>query len=115
MPKNESSEYEMSVHHKMENDSKSDFNFRYLPTRFQIFFKEKEFITLMRSELYGPIDFAASCGGLLGLFMGASFLSVVELVYFCSLRLGCNIRTRDNQKREVVPVIYPTSRKAKNR
>ncbi|XP_037040054.1 pickpocket protein 28-like [Bradysia coprophila] len=95
MPKNESSEY--------------------LPTLFEISFKENEFITLMRSELYGPIDFAASCGGLLGLFMGASFLSIVELVYFCSLRLCCNIRTRVIQKQEVAPVIFSTSRKDKSR
>lgn len=87
------------------------------PARLSIFFKENQFITSKRSELYGPTDFLANCGGLLGLFMGASFLSIVELLYFFSLRLCCNLRTRMNQKRknkisDSVPgivVIKPTS------
>ncbi|CAF4930718.1 unnamed protein product [Pieris macdunnoughi] len=52
-----------------------------------VFFKEAQFITSRRSELYGPTDFLANCGGLLGLFMGFSILSVVEIIYFLTLRL----------------------------
>lgn len=85
------------------------FNCRYKPTRFQVYFKENEFITLTRSELYGPIDFIASCGGLLGLFMGASFLSIVELLYFCFLRLCCNIRT--NRKQEAASTVQEEKKK----
>lgn len=85
------------------------FNCRYKPTRFQVYFKENEFITLTRSELYGPIDFIASCGGLLGLFMGASFLSIVELLYFCLLRLCCNIRT--NRKQEAASTVQEERKK----
>lgn len=70
------------------------------PARLSIFFKENQFITSKRSELYGPTDFLANCGGLLGLFMGASFLSIVELLYFFSLRLCCNLRARMNRKRK---------------
>lgn len=40
-------------------------------------------------------DFVSSCGGLLGLFMGVSVLSVVELIYFFTLRLCCKIRQRE--------------------
>lgn len=57
-----------------------------------MFFKEMQFITSERSELYGPTDFLANCGGLLGLFMGFSFLSVIEILYFLSLRLMCNVK-----------------------
>lgn len=32
---------------------------------------------------------SASTGGLLGLFMGFSFLSAIEVIYFISLRLWC--------------------------
>ncbi|XP_037031858.1 pickpocket protein 28-like isoform X2 [Bradysia coprophila] len=70
------------------------------PARLSIFFKENQFITSKRSELYGPTDFLANCGGLLGLFMGASFLSIVELLYFFSLRLCCNLRSRMHRKRK---------------
>lgn len=34
--------------------------------RLVIFFKDLQFITSRRSELYGLTDFLASCGGLLG-------------------------------------------------
>jgi amiloride-sensitive sodium channel len=32
---------------------------------------------------------SANTGGLLGLFMGFSFLSAIEVIYFISLRLWC--------------------------
>ncbi|VVC92109.1 pickpocket protein 28 isoform X2 [Leptidea sinapis] len=60
-----------------------------LMARVMIFFKEAQFITSRRSELYGPTDFLANCGGLLGLFMGFSILSVVEILYFLTLRVWC--------------------------
>lgn len=44
--------------------------------------------------MYGKTDFVANCGGLLGLFMGVSVLSIVEALYFCTLRLSCNLRRR---------------------
>lgn len=68
----------------------SGLQFNHTENRFSrlvIFFKETQFITYKRYELYGPVDFLANCGGLLGLFMGFSLLSFIELVYFCSLRL----------------------------
>lgn len=68
------------------------------PARLSIFFKENQFITSKRSELYGPTDFLANCGGLLGLFMGVSLLSIVEMIYYCTLRLCCNLRGRRNRK-----------------
>lgn len=52
-----------------------------------LFFKEDQFISLRRGELFGKTDFVANCGGLLGLFMGVSILSIVEIVYFCTIRL----------------------------
>lgn len=61
-------------------------------TRLTISFKEMQFITSERNELYGSTDFLANCGGLLGLFTGFSFLSTIEIIYFLSLRLFCNIK-----------------------
>ncbi|XP_031638214.1 pickpocket protein 28-like [Contarinia nasturtii] len=68
--------------------------------RLSIFFKEHQFITSKRSELYGLTDFMANCGGLLGLFMGVSMLSIVEVIYYFTLRLGCTLRLRRTRKRK---------------
>lgn len=50
------------------------------------FFKKSQFIPSKRSELYGVSDFLANCGGILGLFLGFSILSLVEIVYFLTVR-----------------------------
>ncbi|XP_037031900.1 pickpocket protein 28-like [Bradysia coprophila] len=71
---------------------------------FSIFFKENQFITSKRSELVGLTDFVSSCGGLLGLFMGVSILSIVELFYYVSLRLFCFMRSRKiEEERQMLP------------
>lgn len=54
---------------------------------------------MKRSELYGPIDFLTNCGGLLGIFMSVSLLSIVELIYYFTLRLGCTLRIQRTEKR----------------
>ncbi|KAM7363079.1 ripped pocket [Cochliomyia hominivorax] len=60
-------------------------------TRLAVYFKENQFITSKRSELYGVTDFLANCGGIFGLFMGFSILSMVEMMYHFSLRLWSNM------------------------
>lgn len=55
-------------------------------------------MTLKRSELYGLTDFAAYCGGVLGLCLGFSFLSIVEIVYYITLRLWFNLRQQYTKK-----------------
>ncbi|XP_063916929.1 pickpocket protein 28-like isoform X2 [Zophobas morio] len=57
-----------------------------------IYFKADDFITSERNEFYGPTDFLANFGGLVGLFTGVSVLSVLEILYFASVRLLCNKR-----------------------
>lgn len=51
--------------------------------RISIFFKDANFIAMKRAVLYGWSDFFANVGGLLGLFMGISIVSFVEIFYFC--------------------------------
>lgn len=66
-----------------------------------VYFKDKQFISTRRSELYGPTDILANCGGLLGLFMGMSVLSIVEMIYHCTLRLWCNIRSHGGRRHSI--------------
>ncbi|CAG9564748.1 unnamed protein product [Danaus chrysippus] len=62
-----------------------------------IFFKEDQFITSRRSELYGRTEFLANVGGLLGLFLGFSILSVAEILYFLTLRIWFFVKTPSNK------------------
>ena len=58
-------------------------------SKIKIYFKKNQFVALKRSELYGLTDFLSNCGGLLGLFMGFSILSIIELLYYLSFRWIC--------------------------
>lgn len=51
-----------------------------------------QFLASERNELYGYVDFFSNTGGLLGLFIGVSVTSLIEILYFLTLRLGCNIK-----------------------
>ncbi|XP_039442696.1 pickpocket protein 28-like [Culex pipiens pallens] len=51
-----------------------------------VLFRDAGFIPVVRRELYGSTDLLANCGGLLGLFMGISILSLVEILYYCSIK-----------------------------
>uniref|UniRef100_A0A1I8NR71 Uncharacterized protein n=1 Tax=Stomoxys calcitrans TaxID=35570 RepID=A0A1I8NR71_STOCA len=63
-----------------------------------IYFKENQFITWRRSQLYGVTDLMANFGGICGLYMGVSLLSLIEVFYHFTLRLWTNInRNRINQ------------------
>lgn len=66
------------------------FKHRYRVLSFvRLLFKERSFISINRVETNTMYDFISSCGGLLGLFMGASVISVVEMIYHFTLRLTC--------------------------
>uniref|UniRef100_A0AAG5DGW4 Pickpocket n=1 Tax=Anopheles atroparvus TaxID=41427 RepID=A0AAG5DGW4_ANOAO len=51
-----------------------------------IYFKEAHFNSIKRDQIFGVADFIANCGGILGLFMGVSLLSIVEILYFFTMR-----------------------------
>lgn len=55
-------------------------------------FREPKIMALQRSASYTFTDFLAICGGLLGLFLGVSLLSIVEFIYYFTLRLFWSIR-----------------------
>lgn len=52
-----------------------------------IYFADDEFIAYRRFESYGSVSLLSKIGGMLGLFLGISVLSVVEVFYFLTLRL----------------------------
>lgn len=76
---------------------------RYQFAVLRIFFKETQFITSKRSELYGLTDFIANCGGLLGLFIGVSTLSIVEIFYYLTIKLMGHFKKINIRKRNEEP------------
>lgn len=49
--------------------------------------KHQNSLQKKRSKLYSNTDFLANFGGLIGMFLGASLLSIVEILYFCIIQL----------------------------
>ncbi|XP_031624499.1 pickpocket protein 28-like [Contarinia nasturtii] len=70
--------------------------------KMSVLFKDQQYFGSLRSELYGTLDFLAACGGILSLFMGISLLSFIEIMYFATLRLTCNLHKRNLAKKRMV-------------
>jgi amiloride-sensitive sodium channel len=49
-------------------------------------YKDDKFLPLVRRVSFTFEDFLCQAGGLLGLYAGISALSIVELIYFCTIR-----------------------------
>ncbi|KAL7017318.1 hypothetical protein ACKWTF_010315 [Chironomus riparius] len=64
-----------------------------------IYFKEPYFSRLKRYEIYGWSDFLSNSGGLLGLFMGCSVLSFIEILYHIVLYFVRKVRKQWNKKK----------------
>lgn len=76
--------HEASINSTFESDTGTSIHFSEFMVAVE--FKEQYFLPLRRASLYGISDFIANCGGLLGVFMGVSVLSVIEVVYFFTVR-----------------------------
>jgi hypothetical protein len=53
----------------------------------QIYFKSAEFSPKILQQQLTTFDFVSYCGGSLGLFLGFSALSAIELVYYFTIRI----------------------------
>ena len=58
-----------------------------------IYFEKLHFVVHERGQLYTTIEIISNIGGLLGLCLGFSILSLVEFIYFFTARLFFNIVT----------------------
>lgn len=67
---------------KVENQSMFDEHSAAL-----IRFDDDEFVAYKRYESFGSVELLSNIGGLLGLFLGVSVLSIIETIYFFTLRL----------------------------
>lgn len=67
-----------------------------------VLFKDQQYFASLRSELYGTMEFMATSGGILSLFMGISLLSLIEIFYFATIRLTCNLHKRNLAKKRML-------------
>ncbi|XP_011181517.2 pickpocket protein 28 [Zeugodacus cucurbitae] len=74
----------------------------FLGSRLSVYFKEHQFTAIKRTVLFSIATLIANWGGILGLFMGISSLSLIELVYFFSVRLYDNLRKRRQTKKRLM-------------
>ncbi|XP_055305980.1 pickpocket protein 28-like [Sitodiplosis mosellana] len=84
-------------------------NMEVRPSRVSIFFRDHQVEKKQRKELYSRTDFLAVCGGLLGLFLGVSVLSVIEFIYFFTLRLFLNVQNAKSHN-----IVTPMEHKVRN-
>ncbi|XP_055628965.1 pickpocket protein 28-like [Toxorhynchites rutilus septentrionalis] len=76
-------------------DQRKSSNISY--TQISVHYNKEKFPTFERTDSYTLTELLGTFGGLLGLFMGVSLLSFVEILYFCTLRPFCVWR-RKNRK-----------------
>lgn len=57
-----------------------------------IYYEQNFFRSNSKEELIGFTEFLSNTGGLLGLFMGFSVVSLIEIIYFLTFRPYCNKR-----------------------
>lgn len=74
------------------SDNCAIYNESYKYAKIEWIFKRPSFVGMSRSTIFGVTEFISECGGLLGLFLGFSFLTIVEIIYYVTLRIGCIIR-----------------------
>ncbi|XP_058838267.1 pickpocket protein 11-like isoform X2 [Topomyia yanbarensis] len=70
-------------------------------TQISVHYNKEKFPTFERTDSYTLTELLGTFGGLLGLFMGVSLLSFVEIVYFCTLRPFCVWRRKHRKLRQL--------------
>lgn len=87
-------------------------NFRATFNRIRVTFATDSYRPIYRTELYTLSDFLASCGGLFGLFIGASLLSFIEIIYYFTLH---GFSMPNKRKNEIEMVTGQKRKKTKNK
>jgi Amiloride-sensitive sodium channel len=88
LPSCNSIDYNIEVRYedfRQQNDSAKEHS------SMTIYFADDEFIVLRRYASYELVNFVSHIGGLLGLFLGVSVLTAVEVFYFFVIRLLNNL------------------------
>ena len=71
--------------------NKFDRNLSISNSMIQMRWKDSEYYAMIRVQEFKLVDFFSYAGGILGLFAGISVLSIFEIFYFLTLRLGIDL------------------------
>jgi acid-sensing ion channel, other len=81
-------DYNVNVHFEK---FKSENNSEVEKASMSVYFADDEFIVMRRYASFGTVTLLSNIGGLLGLFLGASVMSFIEIFYFFVIRLVNNL------------------------
>ncbi|KAJ8686888.1 hypothetical protein QAD02_022682 [Eretmocerus hayati] len=77
-----------------------------------IFFIDTSYLKYTKNELYGFAELLSNTGGLLGLFMGFSLLSITEFIYYFTIRLWARMLRRRRNGKDINRLIIQTKQKS---
>lgn len=89
--------------HPINNVFITIFDYSQNQARLRVSLENLQVKTKQRVETVTISDFLAFCGGILGLFMGFSALSVIEIIYYPLLRLYWMYQRLKTEKEEKKP------------
>lgn len=78
---------------------------RYMTASVKVYFKLAHLTRLKRYEIYAMSDFLSSTGGIFGLFLGCSVLSLIEIVYHLIIYIARKVK-----KTNEITTVIETSR-----
>lgn len=94
----------------IESNEHCDYYFSVTYTRLIVNFKDELFIPNKQLAASSVTDFIATAGSLICLFVGASLLSIIEMLYYLTVRIYAAYRADDRIPRiESIIQIKPIS------
>lgn len=73
------------------------WNWKY--SEIEVHYEDSEFLAMKRHLAYSFADFISQIGGILGCFLGISIFSVIEIIYFCTVKMLKGLKKEKKEKR----------------
>jgi acid-sensing ion channel, other len=83
--------------------SESDVFFSFM----EIYYASDRFLKLQRTEAFGLVDFLSSCGGFLGLMLGGSVMSLIQIIYHIFLKKFFEKKKAKKELEKILKVVGP--------
>lgn len=85
-----------------QTDIKVDFNvWEWNFSEIEVHFEDSDFLAMRRHLAYSFADFVSQVGGIFGCFLGISIFSIIEIVYFCTVRMVKLVKREKRYEEEI--------------